>query len=395
MAVELYSLPAAGLAFLLAWSAAWLLVRLGATPLDAGRFASIDGLRGFLAFAVFVHHSSIWFIYLRTGKWAAPTSALFNQFGQGAVAIFFMITAFLFTTKILNAERGQLDWVRLYVGRITRLLPMYAVAVAVLWVMAWQLTGWMRKVPLTTLADEALGWAAFTIRGAPSVNGLTQARQLMASVTWTLPYEWWFYLSLPLIAWLLGRERRFGWVGLAIVSVLLVRLGWLLDLLHLLPFAGGIIAAFTARSARVRRFAEHWAASVVVIVTIAVTATFLHSGFDPLAVGLYSIAFVLIAAGSSVFGLLTNTASRLLGETTYSVYLLHGLLLTLVLRFIIGLDVAASWTTTQHWLLTLALVFPLVGLSYLGFRWIEAPGQRLAPRLLAVIRPERNQNALA
>jgi hypothetical protein len=39
-----------------------------------GRFATIDGLRGYLALAVFLHHSCIWYFYLRTGQWKLPPS---------------------------------------------------------------------------------------------------------------------------------------------------------------------------------------------------------------------------------------------------------------------------------------------------------------------------------
>ncbi len=42
------------------------------------RYEGIDGLRGFLAICVFVHHSNIWYKYLHTGKWIAPDSNLYN-----------------------------------------------------------------------------------------------------------------------------------------------------------------------------------------------------------------------------------------------------------------------------------------------------------------------------
>ncbi|MEL4035226.1 hypothetical protein AAEZ52_23965, partial [Pseudomonas aeruginosa] len=39
--------------------------RLGSARLPASRFVTIDGLRGYLAFFVFLHHSSIWYYYLK------------------------------------------------------------------------------------------------------------------------------------------------------------------------------------------------------------------------------------------------------------------------------------------------------------------------------------------
>lgn len=50
----------------------WTLGKFAGPPPAANRFASIDGLRGYLAFAVFIHHAAIWFQYLRTGAWPSP-----------------------------------------------------------------------------------------------------------------------------------------------------------------------------------------------------------------------------------------------------------------------------------------------------------------------------------
>ncbi len=32
--------------------------------------------------------------------------------------------------------------------------------------------------------------------------------QIVGGATWSLPYEWWFYLALPLMGLLLGRQRQ-------------------------------------------------------------------------------------------------------------------------------------------------------------------------------------------
>ena len=223
MDLSIYSVWGAGVAFLVAWLTAHALTRVFGAPPSDGRFATIDGLRGFLAFSVFMHHNVIWFVYLRTGQWVAPQSALFRHFGESAVALFFMITAFLFTTKVLNSRERPIDWTRLYVGRLTRLFPMYAVAVTVVWVMAWLLTGHARNVGWGTLLDEFVHWLAFTIRDHPDVNGLAGTSILIAGVTWSLPYEWWFYLSLPFLALVLRRRPPATWLraGRAVASVAL------------------------------------------------------------------------------------------------------------------------------------------------------------------------------
>ncbi|UYM62238.1 acyltransferase [Pseudomonas aeruginosa] len=79
--------------------------RLGSARLPASRFVTIDGLRGYLAFFVFLHHSSIWYYYLKDGLWQLPPSRLYAHFGQTSVALFFMVTGFLFAHKLRHADQ--------------------------------------------------------------------------------------------------------------------------------------------------------------------------------------------------------------------------------------------------------------------------------------------------
>lgn len=375
MDLSIYSVWGALAAFVVAWLTAHVLTRMFGAPASTGRFATIDGLRGFLAFAVFLHHSVIWFVYLRTGSWATPQSRLFRQFGDSAVALFFMITAFLFTTKVINSK--PIEWTRLYVGRFMRLFPMYAVAVVALWVMAWQLTGRHRLVGWSSLVDALTHWAGFTIGGQPDVNGLQSTGLLMAGVTWSLPYEWWLYLSLPVLAVLLRRRTPVPAIVLGVVTVLLVSVGWGLTWDRLLPFVGGVATAWLVRSDRFRALATRRLMALVVIAALVATVLFTETAYSPLGVALLFIAFALVSAGNDVFGLLSSATSRTLGEVTYSMYLIHGLLLTVAFRFVFGMQAAAHWSPLHHWVVILGLAVVLVVLSYCGFRFVESPGQRL------------------
>ena len=96
------------------------------------KYRSLDGLRGLAAVFVFIHHSSIWYFYKKSHLWTVPPSNLYTQLGQGAVTMFFMMTAFLFWGKI--RESSRVDWVKLYSARIMRLAPLYYVSIFVLFV---------------------------------------------------------------------------------------------------------------------------------------------------------------------------------------------------------------------------------------------------------------------
>lgn len=150
----LYSPLLIAAALVLALGVAGALVRWQGAPASGGRNVSIDGLRGFLAFFVFLHHGSIWYVYVRQQEWVSPASNLYRHLGDTSVALFFMITAFLFTTKVLDSQSRPVDWARLYISRVMRLFPLYAVAVAILFVMVAVLTGWTIEVPLGELAKQ-------------------------------------------------------------------------------------------------------------------------------------------------------------------------------------------------------------------------------------------------
>jgi peptidoglycan/LPS O-acetylase OafA/YrhL len=81
------SLPAI-VALLVVVATTYLLSVKFAPPPKQGRFATLDGLRGYLAIFVFLHHSSIWYYYLRTNQWKLPPSSLYTHFGQSSVALF-------------------------------------------------------------------------------------------------------------------------------------------------------------------------------------------------------------------------------------------------------------------------------------------------------------------
>jgi peptidoglycan/LPS O-acetylase OafA/YrhL len=69
----------------------------------AERVTSLDGLRGFLAFGVFFHHAVITYFYLANGRWDTPPSRFYTLAGHIGVDMFFMITGYLFWSRLIRA----------------------------------------------------------------------------------------------------------------------------------------------------------------------------------------------------------------------------------------------------------------------------------------------------
>lgn len=67
---------------------------------------NIEGLHGYLAFSVFLHHAIITRHYLTMGEWEAPTLHASTMLGEGGVTLFFLITAFLWALARLGSFRN-------------------------------------------------------------------------------------------------------------------------------------------------------------------------------------------------------------------------------------------------------------------------------------------------
>jgi len=361
------------IALLVALLTAALLCRFQAPPSVSGRYAPIDGLRGFLAFAVFLHHASSWYLYLRTGQWSGYQSRLYEHFGLSAVAMFFMITAFLFFSKLIDADRRPIDWPKLFTSRVLRLVPLYLFAMAVLFTFVAIQSGWHLQAPPEQLLIDAVTWLGFSAYGQPDLNAVADTRWMIAGVTWSLPYEWAFYLALPLGALLLRRRPPLGWVFIGTVGAIFFAapLGYFQAWF---AFLGGIIASFAVRSPRLRTLLAGPIGTVIMCLSIGFTATLSPEQRGRPVLLLLTIIFIVLTCGNSLFGILVSSAARKLGELSYSLYLLHGFVLYAVFRFVIGFDTARSLSPEQHWLVVLACVPVLVGLCSLTYRFIELPG---------------------
>lgn len=365
-------------------TAAGLVCRVGAPP-GQGRWVTLDGLRGLLALFVFLHHACVWYFYVRTGHWEVPPSLLHAHLGLSSVALFFMITGFLFFSKLLDGRLRPIDWGRLYVSRVLRLVPLYLAVMAALFATVLVLSRGSIQEPVTLLLKNSLKWLGFTIHGIPDLNGITPTYVIVAGVTWSLAYEWLFYLSLPVLALLVNAAtpRRYTLLGLAGVLWFASRSP---ESHHLLSFLGGIAAALLARREGFRRWSVSRAATAVPLLCLGLLVAFCPSARGVLPQLLLAGAFAVIAGGNSLGGLLTHASTRLLGEMAYSLYLAHGLLLFLVFRGLIGAARAREFTVLEHWLVIAGLTPALVLLCLATHRGIERPAMRRTDAVLAWLR---------
>ena len=337
----------------------------------AGRTPTIDGLRGFLAFGVFIHHASIWYTFLKTGAWVVPESRLYTHLGQSTVSLFFMITGFLFYSKVLDSKDKPIDWLRLYMSRCLRILPLYLLVMlaGVIVIALIRHSGWVQ--PMQAPWNEKSLSTLFT-----------------AGVTWTLSYEWKFYYALPLLALSVVRVP-WQWIVFAIGMLLLSGAHKALDI-HAAAFSGGVAAALLGKVQPCKQFSlTGWGSASALVVLVWVVVGF-DTAYTPLPLCMLAVAFALIANGAGLWGILSADLLRSFGEMTYSIYLLHGPLLFIAFRFVLGFEWFENLGPIQYWGVIGLLTPVLLGLSAYSYRSLELPCMRKTVGWTARLKNIRN-----
>lgn len=357
-----------GLCLLLALATLALLDRWWPVHMETGRNHGIDGLRGFLAFGVFLYHAAIWYFYLRTGRWEVVPSRAFSHLGSSTVALFFMITGYLFFGKLLRSQPGQMDWWRLYVSRFLRIVPLYLL------------------VLLFTLAViYAIRVLQLDAGLPPHIERTDRVVLVTAGVTWTLKYEWAFYFALPLLAWLAGRRPGLAW-GVLSGLVLGLQYRHMVLEVHSLAFLAGMCAAWLSRWAWFMRWAVTPLASGLALLALVMVVGVYNGPYHQAAIVWLALFFALVANGAHLFGLFRQRLTWVFGEITYSIYLLHGPLLFVWFRLVQGFPQASGLSPFMHWANILLLSPLLIALAYASFAWVEKPAFSATPRLTAWLR---------
>ncbi len=335
------------------------------------RHEMLDGLRGFLALGVLFQHAVTNFAYFSTGIWVITDVRFYRHAGGEAVILFFMITSFLYWSKAI-ASKGHVDKMRIYRNRFFRLAPMYIFSACIVTLSVLVQTNF-QIASIWAFVRSMLSWASLGLVTTTSVNGVS-VYPINAGIHWTLHYEWIFYLLLPFAAIAL----RGGWNRLVAVPLLALAL-LLPDRGYWIIFLFGIAAAHIVhRWPRVRWIAgsgllrKWWVSALPVLGLLAIY----EYQYKPYSVPQYVISLgilLIFIYGNSLFGIFRTRGALFLGTISYSMYLMHGIVLFVVLGLantIIPIKDLAPW---PFWGLILIAALVTVLASAITYRYVEHP----------------------
>lgn len=341
----------------------------------------LEGLRGLLAFSVVIHHAVVWYLMLYYGSPEIPgrNGNLFEQLGVGAVTLFFFITGFLFWSKLI-AKPSQ-KFLPFMSARLQRLGPAYLGGIGFLLVLVACLTHFHLQTTPATLVRDLL---SILRADTPPLNGLSYTTWLWG-VTWTLRYECLFYLVIPFLGWFAGTLRKS--LLFVAASGLLYALNHLASRVHLaLPalyggflrhlcftFSIGIVTAHLVRIPKAKQFGSSaWAAAVSLVVLLA------NFYLVPARYGLpeslsLAFPFFAIASGCTFWGALRSRPVLFMGQISYSVYLIHPLILGSILLPMYRMQGATLQSPRVYWTVLFCMAPLIVCMATLWHRLFELP----------------------
>jgi len=370
------------------------------------RILSMEGQRGVAVTLVFlVHYVALFSRWLTPGSAQLGFAEALRSIGLIGVDFFFVISGYLIYGIVI---RKAIDYRAFAMRRIERIYPVFLAILAIYIVLAL-IGGGEGKLP-SSRGDTMIYFAQNLLL----LPGVFPIRPLI-TVSWSLSFEVFFYLSIPI---LVGALRMRGWrPGARIALIAVSALAWL-PLCHALGislhakivmFAAGMIVwelrALRQEPGRATQALAVAAALLSLPVAYAFSdwsalsaalhlgdwGVFIRQGW--LAVALPLVVYASYSGRGPLARFFSWQPMRWLGNMSYSYYLMHGPALKILV--IVALRIAGGAGPSFFWLampvMFVATIVPSFALYAAIERRFSLPSTA-APRYAAS--PARvNQNA--
>lgn len=366
---------------------------------------SLTPLRGIAAiWVVLYHYSVLFFPNMQPERY----TALLNK-GYLAVDLFFLLSGFVMTHVYHTTFAWKVSlrnyWTFMS-ARIARLYPLHLVILFLFVAM-------ILIVRMTELATGKPVTAGIPLSGERSLIGLLanllMLQGLHASTlswnypAWSISLEFMAYLVFPFVLMTLWRAsaKSQGLLAAGLFAVL-AWLAWRTGddfnqwdgpttLLRCLPefLLGALLYRAYLSPASSALFSGDLAAAALLA---ALLATLHAKGPDLWVVVLFAALLMAVVSNRSRIGAWLNSSPLVwLGEISYALYLIHGLVENTTSQVLsVGLDIQDRHELSSG--VSLAMLAMMVGASLLlataCYRWIEKPAQRYLRKALAM-RDER------
>lgn len=320
----------------------------------------LDSLRYFLASFVFIAHSIGIYDFVLHGTFRGKYEEI-NMLAKVGVALFFAITGALFWAKI---KKGNTNWIQLYKARFFRIIPLMWFNSLIICITIILIT---KEVPTSSIYS----WFDFINNKRPDFSSLNGSWIFTGGVFWTLVYEWGFYFALPLLSIFAKRSFELS-TGLAFLLIYIGK-AFIPDLpLHyLMFFVIGMLADDISDKITPTKVHLNIALALS-IVTLLYYMPYTNDVSSFSNVLLFIIIFC-VYKGADLFGILSIRGFKRLGEASYSIYIMHALILYSAMKVASKYDVLIGNET----IIFISCYFIILLASSVTYSYIEKPFIRL------------------
>jgi peptidoglycan/LPS O-acetylase OafA/YrhL len=305
-------------------------------PAAGHRFAAVEGFRAYAAFLIFLVHYCDSYATRILGVdpnslrlstvpdvW---TGAVYYFFASHhGVDVFFFLSGFLICRMLLRPAFNYRGFVR---RRIARIYPAFAISLLI-W--AYVRIAVQRWYPLDMV--QAAGNLLF-LNAVPGLGV-----KPYNTVTWSLFFEFVFYLTFPLILWFGDRRRRVTPTRVVVFALLFMPLALQVGaffIRFLMFFGGAFLAALPDDTLQplARRVPDGLAITLYLASTVLFAQLLEYTHFIPVFVVTTFLVVLKMTQGEGVLRrVFAWTPLRYLGNVSYSFYLMHGLGVELTMNF--------------------------------------------------------------
>jgi exopolysaccharide production protein ExoZ len=303
------------------------------------RLLAMEGLRGFAAILVFfVHFDALFRPYLRLNPIASVVAGVAGSLGHTGVDLFFVLSGFLIYGIVIQKNPTYRNFIW---RRIRRLYPVFLLVLSFYLALSAVFPANSKLPPSLPHRLTYIGANLLMLPGMINISPII-------TVSWSLSYEWFFYLTIPLLVATLGLRRWLTWQRIAFFIFIAIAgyVLWFLGMaghIRLIMFAAGIILWEVVNKGIPRalpRRMEYVVAATFVVSLLAIGVTGSRQGDTVLVLSklpffyapLLFVSLPLFCLYAMFFdGFLARIFSwdylRWMGNISYSYYLIHGLAL--------------------------------------------------------------------
>jgi peptidoglycan/LPS O-acetylase OafA/YrhL len=352
----------------------------------------LQSLRGLAACTVLMGHATQMYDQPHATIYV---SSFFN--GRGAVVLFFVLSGFVLTRSLRNDPFTSRSIMRFYVRRLMRLYP-------AIWVASTLSLGYLFTVhPLVPVPDAS---AIFLSRYRPDRMNLIYIGASYAGLfpflipqLWTITIEVAASMAIPYVAYAAYHRTKLFYV-LGIGALIVNLMGpWPLfgfrfyGTLYAVSFFAG---AWLAKDTRWQKhfFGTLGKSSTRIAVVLGflfpVTSFLPFSYWSPIAAlieSCLSLSLIgLIVYSHGGLELLRSRVLAFVGNISYSLYLIHYLIASLLLKLFAAsrtMEILGLADTAKPILLAATTLLVTIPLSWLLYSLVEVPGIKVGRRLSA------------